>query len=41
MDVSLVLKQDKAKALHIVSNAYRMHNPTSALQISNMAVFMD
>jgi hypothetical protein len=30
---SLVLKQDQAKALHIVSNTYGKHN-TSALQIS-------
>jgi hypothetical protein len=27
------LKQDLAKAFQIVSNAYRKHNPTSALQI--------
>jgi hypothetical protein len=34
MDASLVLKQDQAKVLRIVSNTYRKHNPTSALQDS-------
>jgi hypothetical protein len=36
MDASLVLKQDQAKVLHIVSNTYRKHNPTSALHISTI-----
>jgi hypothetical protein len=36
MDASLVLKQDQAKTLQIVSNTYRKHNPTSALQISTI-----
>jgi hypothetical protein len=33
-ETSLVSKQDQAKALPIVSNMYRKHNPTRALQIS-------
>jgi hypothetical protein len=34
MNASLVLKQDQGKALQLVSNTYRKHNPTSALQSS-------
>jgi hypothetical protein len=37
MDETLVLKQDKAEAFQIVSNAYRKHIPKSALQI--LAIF--
>jgi hypothetical protein len=36
MDESLLSKQDYAEAFQIVSNAYRKHNPTSALQISTI-----